>query len=87
MDTVLKDIRSAIRSLWRQPTFTIVAVLTLAFGIAANTSTYSVIQALILTPPSIVEPERVEGLKLCACSVFFVSAVVFLTAFLSTTEP
>jgi putative ABC transport system permease protein len=62
MDTLLKDIRSAIRSLWRQPTFTIVAVLTLAFGIAANTSIYSVIQALILTPPSIVEPERVVAI-------------------------
>lgn len=62
MDTLLKDIRSSFRSLLRQPTFTIVAVLTLALGIGANTSIYSVIQALILTPPSIAEPERVVAL-------------------------
>lgn len=62
MDTLLKDVRSALRSLWRQPTFTIVAILTLALGIGANTSIYSVIQALILTPPSIADPEKVVAL-------------------------
>src|SRR4029453_4204519 len=62
MDTLLKDVRSALRSLWRQPTFTVVAILTLALGIGANTSIYSVIQALILTPPSIAEPEKVVAI-------------------------
>ena len=62
MDTLLKDIRSGFRSLLRQPTFTVVAVLTLALGIGANTSIYSVIQALILTPPAIAEPEKVVAL-------------------------
>ena len=62
MDTLLKDVRSALRSLWRQPTFTVVAILTLALGIGANTSIYSVIQALILTPPSIADPEKVVAL-------------------------
>jgi putative ABC transport system permease protein len=62
MDTLLKDIRSGVRSLWRQPAFTIVAILTLALGIGANTSIFSVIQALILTPPSIAEPEKVVSI-------------------------
>ena len=62
MDTLLKDIRSGFRSLLRQPTFTVVAVLTLALGIGANASIYSVIQALILTPPSIAAPEKVVAI-------------------------
>jgi putative ABC transport system permease protein len=59
MDTLLKDLRYGVRSLLRQPSFTVVAVLTLGLGIGANTAIFSVINALILTPPSIQEPERV----------------------------
>ena len=59
MDTVLKDLQYGIRSLLRQPAFTIVAVLTLALGIGANTAIFSVINALILTPPTIADPDRV----------------------------
>ena len=62
MDTLLKDIRSGFRGLLRQPAFSIVAILTLALGIGANTAIYSVIQALVLTPPSINQPERVVAL-------------------------
>jgi hypothetical protein len=62
MDTVLKDLQYGIRSLLRQPAFTTVAVLTLALGIAANTATFSVINALILTPPTITDPQRVVSL-------------------------
>jgi len=62
MDTLLKDLRYGLRSLWRQPAFTTVAVLTLALGIGANTSIFSVINALILTPPSLVDPDRVVAI-------------------------
>jgi len=59
VDTLLKDLRYGIRGLLRQPAFTSVAVLTLALGIGANTAIFSVINALILTPPTIAEPDRV----------------------------
>ena len=62
MDTLLKDLRFGARSLLRQRTFTSVVVLTLALGIGANTTIFSVINALILTPPAISEPERVVAL-------------------------
>jgi len=62
MDTLLKDLRYCVRSLLRQPSFTVVAVLTLGLGIGANTAIFSVINALVLTPPSIAEPERVVAI-------------------------
>ena len=62
MDALLKDLRYGIRSLLRQPAFTTVAILTLALGIGANTTIFSVINALILTPPAIVEADRVVSI-------------------------
>ena len=46
----------------KQPGFTLVAVITLALGIGANTAIFSVINALILNPPHFVEAERVVAL-------------------------
>jgi hypothetical protein len=62
MDTLLKDLRYGLRSLWRQPAFTSVAVLTLALGIGANSAIFSIINTLILTPPAIAEPDRVVSI-------------------------
>jgi putative ABC transport system permease protein len=45
-----------------KPGFTLIAVITLALGIGANTAIFSVINALILSPPSIAEPERVAAI-------------------------
>jgi putative ABC transport system permease protein len=59
MNTLFRDIRYGIRSLLKRPGFTLVAVITLALGIGANTTIFSVIDALILSPPRITEPERV----------------------------
>jgi putative ABC transport system permease protein len=59
METLLRDIRYGVRSLLKRPGFTLVAIVTLSLGIGANTTIFSIINALILSPPRITDPERV----------------------------
>jgi hypothetical protein len=50
LETVLQDVRYAIRSLRRSPAFAFTATATLALAIAANTVTFSVLDAVLLRP-------------------------------------
>jgi putative ABC transport system permease protein len=59
MQTLWQDLRYAFRMLVKKPGFTVIAIITLAIGIGANTAIFSVINALMLNPPLISEPERV----------------------------
>ena len=61
MQTLLQNFRYALRQLGRSPGFAVVAILTLALGVGANTAIFSVIQAVLLHPAGISEPERVAS--------------------------
>ena len=58
MDTFIKDVRYGLRSLAKHPGFTAIAVIILALAIAATTSIFSVVNAVLLRPLPFPEPER-----------------------------
>src|SRR5712692_6118894 len=60
METLLQDLRFAMRSLARSPGLTIAAVLTLGLGIGANSAMFGVVDRLFFRPPAhVVDPDRV----------------------------
>ena len=59
MQTLLKDIRYGVRMLARTPGFTLVAVMSLALGIGANTTVFSLLDAIRLRSLSIPNPEQI----------------------------
>jgi putative ABC transport system permease protein len=58
MESLLKDLRFAVRMLRRQRAFTLTASLTLALGIGASTAIFSVVEATLLRPLPFRTPER-----------------------------
>ncbi len=59
MDTLRKDLQLAVRMLMKNPGFTGAAVLTLALGIAVNTTLFSLVSAFLLRRPPVHDPDRV----------------------------
>src|SRR5579862_6919271 len=58
-----KDLRHAMRALLHTPAYTVVAVVTLALGIGANTAIFSVINQVLLNPAGVEHPDRLVAIR------------------------
>ncbi|HVG37950.1 MAG TPA: ABC transporter permease, partial [Pyrinomonadaceae bacterium] len=63
MNALWHDLRYGARTLWRKPVFTIVAAVTLALGVGANTAIFSIVNAVLLESLPFPESERLVVLS------------------------
>lgn len=62
LETLMRDLRSAVRALRRAPGLVTVTILTLALGVGANTAIFSLVHGILLKPLAFPAPERLVAL-------------------------
>jgi putative ABC transport system permease protein len=62
MDSLIQDLRYALRSLFRHPSFALAAIVTLALGIGATTAIFTVVNAVVLRPLAVERPDRLVAI-------------------------
>jgi putative ABC transport system permease protein len=61
LSTVVQDVRFALRQLWRSPGFAVSAIVMLAFGIAAATAIFTLVDGILLRPLPFPNPDRLAA--------------------------
>jgi predicted permease len=64
LESLLQDVRFALRQLWRSPGFVVITVLTLMLGIGANTAIFTLMNALLLKSLPVPEPDQLVRIAL-----------------------
>ena len=63
MNDLLMDVRYALRVLWKSPAFTLVALVTLMLGIGANIAVFGIVNAVLLKPLDVSNPQNLYQLR------------------------
>src|SRR5579871_4983309 len=58
MESLLRDLRYGVRTLWRTPGFALIAIVIMALGIGANVALFTVVRNVLLKPLPFVDPNR-----------------------------